>query len=332
MYWGVVFSHSFSYQPMEGLLISVIVPVYNVERYLAACLDSVLSQSYRNLEIIVINDGSTDFSREIAEKYSENDDRVRVYNFENEGLSEARNRGLRVATGEYITFVDSDDVLLPGALKKMVEALEQQQADIVQGMTVKQHSSLYIEDLKTPKLIEYSSQEAIEDVLYQKRLLPSACGKLYKKYLFDNFSFRKRFYYEDLDLFYKVFEIAKKIVFIEYPVYFYRDTEGSITHTWTPKRLDVLTVTEDIENYFRGKNESLLNSARDRRLSANFNMFALCAINGEKERASECWNIIKSYRRQSLFDKKVRLKNKAGILLSYFGRHIFNLAARRIYK
>ncbi|MCH5237986.1 MAG: glycosyltransferase, partial [Muribaculaceae bacterium] len=96
---------------MGNELISVIIPVYNAERYLASCLDSILSQSYRNLEVIIINDGSSDYSLRVAEGYAEKDDRVRVYSFENEGPSEARNRGLSVATGDYLTFVDSDDLL-----------------------------------------------------------------------------------------------------------------------------------------------------------------------------------------------------------------------------
>lgn len=316
---------------MNNELISVIVPVFNTERYLAACLDSILAQSYQNLEIIVVNDGSTDLSLNVAESYAEKDDRIRLYNHDNEGLSEARNRGLNVSTGERVTFVDSDDILLPGALKKMMKAMDETGADIVEGMSVKTHASFKLENLDDPVIIEYEASAAIEDVLYQKRLLPSACGKLFKKSLFENINFRKNIYYEDLDVFYKLFEKAHKIVYLKYPVYFYRETEGSITNTWNPKRLDVLNVTENIENYFIG-NDNLLKPARDRRLSANFNMFSLCSLNGDKENADKCWEIIKKYRRQSLTDPKVRIKNKAGILLSFLGKNLFKLVSRKVYK
>ena len=317
---------------MSQGLISVIVPVYNVERYLAACLDSILSQSYRNLEVIVINDGSTDFSLQIAETYAEKDDRVKIYSHNNEGLSQARNRGLEVATGEFLTFVDSDEMLLSEALEVMWEAMRNNSADLVEGNIIRGKIHGEIKNELPFKTYTYNPEEAIADVLYQKRLLPSACGKLFKRNLFEDLKFEPGILYEDLNIFYRILERCHKIVWIEYPVYFYRMTEGSIVNSWKPERLDVLKVTENIETYIAEKYPDLLPSAQDRRLSANFNMFALCSINGDFDKAQQCWNHIRKNRNKSLFDSRVRFKNKAGILLSYFGKHIFNLAARKIYK
>jgi glycosyltransferase involved in cell wall biosynthesis len=112
-------------------LISVIIPVYGVEKYISQCLDSVINQSYRNLEIIVINDGTKDKSAEIAKEYARKDCRIKVYDYANGGLSIARNRGLELAKGEYISFVDSDDWLHPDFYKKLAGALETNNADIV---------------------------------------------------------------------------------------------------------------------------------------------------------------------------------------------------------
>ena len=317
---------------MDEELISVIVPVFNGEMYLSSCLDSILSQSYNNLEVIVINDGSTDLSLKIAETYSEKDDRVKVYTFLNEGLSEARNRGLSVATGEFITFVDSDDMLYPDAIKVLHKTIVKEEADIVEGKAIRGKVHINIEEPSHYKKKVFNAREAIEDVLYQQLLLPSAWGKLYKRDLFEGLHFEKGILYEDLNIFYKIFEKCKKIIWISFPVYFYRINENSITNSWKSKRLDVLKVTENIEIYIEEKYPDLLPSANDRRLSANFNMFALCSINGDKDNASQCWKQIQKSRNKSLFNSKVRLKNKAGILLSYFGRHIFNFAARKIYK
>lgn len=317
---------------MEEVLISVIVPVYNVEMYLSACLDSILSQSHKNLEVIVVNDGSTDFSVQIAESYAEKDDRVRVYIYENAGLSEARNRGLKVATGDFVTFVDADDMLFPEALNIMLEYIKREKADLVEGKIFRSHNIPEMVQPEKFRHITYKPVEAISDVLYQKRLLPSACGKLYRRALFDGLEFEKGILYEDLDIFYKILERCSKILWIDFYVYFYRDNEGSIINSWRPQRLDVLKVTENIEKYIEEKYPDILPSARDRRLSANFNMFALCSINRDPENARECWKNIKKYRNQSIFDPKVRMKNKAGILLSYFGKHIFRLVARRIYR
>lgn len=306
--------------------------MYNAERYLAACLDSVLSQSYRNLEVIIINDGSTDLSLEIAQKYAENDDRIIVYSFENKGLAEARNRGLEVATGEELVFVDSDDILLPNSIEILNYWLNTGNADIVEGKIIKGEilgTSLKTTSVRTKT---FTPQEAIADILYQNILSPSMCAKLFRRHLFEGIKFEKGIIYEDLNIFYRVLDKCKKIIWVDFPVYFYRNTEGSIVNTWKPQRLDVLKVTENLETYIQTNYPDLLPAAKDRRLSANFNMYALCSIHGDKENAQKCWEHIKQNRRQSLFNPKVRSKNKAGILLSYFGKNIFNIAARRIYK
>lgn len=317
---------------MEEDLISVIVPIYNVERYLAACLDSIVSQDYKNLEIILINDGSSDFSFNIAEKYAEKEDRITVYTYENAGLSEARNRGLSVATGKYITFVDSDDMLLPKALTMMMRVSRETGADIVEGKTIKGKTHGEIKYKNFYKTSTFSPLEAIEDVLYQKHLLPSMCGKLFKKDLFDDLTFEKGILYEDLDFFYRIFEKASLIALTEFPVYFYRINEDSIINTWQPGRLDVLKVTEKIEEHYKDNYPAILHAAKDRRLSANFNMFCLCSINGDQESAGKCWNIIRQNRRLSLFNPNVRIKNKAGVLLSFLGQKLFGIIGKNLYR
>lgn len=317
---------------MNEDLISVIVPVYNAEKYLASCLDSILSQSYKNLELIIINDGSTDFSLKIAETYAEKDDRVIVYSYENEGQAEARNHGLSVATGEFITFVDADDVLLPNALELLYSVISEYSVDLVEGKVI--YGEIYSKATvnKGKKVDILSPSEAIEKVLYQDQMLSSPCGKLYKRSLFSGTSFVKGIIYEDLDIFYKIFDKANKIAYVDQPVYFYRDNDTSTVNTWKPQRLDVLKVTQDLENYIEAKYPELLPAAKDRRLSANFNMFALCSIHGDKENASKCWEHITKNRKASFFNPKVRIKNKAGIALSYLGKHPFKIFSRMVYK
>lgn len=317
---------------MAEPLISVIIPVFNAERYLAACLDSVLSQSYRNIEVIVIDDGSSDFSLKILDSYAEKDDRVKVYTQSNQGQSEARNHGLNVATGEFISFVDADDKLLPDALEILMSALQKNDVDIVEGKFIYGESDLPYHFKGKIEIDILSPEEAIQRVLYQKDMLPSVSGKLFKTYLFEGIRFTKGLIYEDLDIFYKVFERSRKIAYINRPVYFYRNNILSTINTWNSRRLDVLRVTENIENYIAQKYPDILPAAKNRRLSANFNMFALCSIHGDKENASKCWSHIRDNRMRSLFNSKVRFKNKAGIILSYFGKNIFKTFAKRIYE
>lgn len=312
-------------------MVSIILPVYNVEKYLEECVKSVLDQDFSDWEMILIDDGSTDRSGSLAESLANSDPRISCYHFENGGLSVARNRGLEIAKGDLVMFMDSDDMLYPDALSKLFLTLTKQEADLVEGKIIR--GRIFNPNIKKKYKIKIlSSFEAIEKVLYQDLMLPSAWGKLFRKSMFDNLSFTPGILYEDLDLFYLIFLRCKKIVYISTPVYFYRDTSGSIINSWSPRRLDVLKVTEKIEKYFTDNNPGLVPAARDRRLSANFNMFALCSLNNDRFNADKCWKIIKSYRNGSLFNHKVRLKNKVGILFSYLGKKFFNYMAGFIYK
>ena len=116
---------------MKQPLISVIIPVYGVEKYISQCLESVINQTYKNLEVIVVNDGTKDRSAEIAKEYAAKDSRIKVYDFENGGLSVARNRGLEIATGEYISYLDSDDYLDTKMYETLLEAAMKNDADMV---------------------------------------------------------------------------------------------------------------------------------------------------------------------------------------------------------
>ena len=115
----------------EGPLLSVIIPVYGVEKYIAECLESVMQQTYKNLEIIVINDGTVDNSAIIAKEYTCLDNRIKVYDFDNGGISVARNRGVAIAKGKYIAFLDSDDWIEPNMYRDLVEEMEKQQLDMI---------------------------------------------------------------------------------------------------------------------------------------------------------------------------------------------------------
>ena len=311
-------------------MISIVIPIYNVENYLSDCLNSILKQSFFDWEAILVNDGSTDKSGLIANQYARLDSRFKVFHKDNGGLSDARNFGIDKVSGELLTFVDSDDMLLPDSLKSLYIVMKETGADIVQGKAII-GKNYYYPKVKDLKIKTFTPESAIEDVLYQKDLLPSACGKLYKTDLFSTIRFQKGIFYEDLDCFYKIFHATNKIVYLDSPVYFYRIVEGSITNKWSPRRLDVLKVTEDLESFISKYYPALFKAAKDRRLSANFNMLVLCANHGVSEQAEMCWNLIKKYRTESLFNKKTRLKNKVGILISYLGYSFFYLLSKVVY-
>lgn len=306
------------------MMISIIVPVYNGERYLAECIDSVLGQTFADWELIIVDDGSTDGSGAIADRYCRHDDRIRVIHRVNGGMSVARNTGIESVSGEYVYFLDCDDILHPEALALLFDAIETNKADMAIAGAVL-GSSYSPKRLGKVCFRNMNPIEVVKDSLYQRGILHAPWGKIYKKTILDKVRFTKGLCYEDLDFFYRYSLLCDKIAVSYEKLYFYRQHPSSIMHTWTGQRLDVLDVVDDIEAYMAESQPELLPAARDRKLSANFNIFLLADKYGQPDVADRCWNVIKLYRYGSLKDKNVRLKNKVGIILSYLGRKAFAL-------
>lgn len=203
-------------------MISVIVPVYNVEAYLRQCLDSIVNQTYRDLEIIVIDDGSTDSSGIICDSYS--DQRIRVLHTDNRGLSAARNVGLDEAIGEYITFVDSDDWIESNIFEQAIAEIGS--ADIL----------CFGCDRHSANSGTYSGHEALCKLI-NGEISGAAWGKLYKKDCFKTISFPEKREHEEVATSYKLMIQAKTVISIDECGYHYRQREGSITHSHDIKNL-----------------------------------------------------------------------------------------------
>lgn len=319
---------------MSNPVISVIIPAYNAQEYLRDCLESVLAQSFQDYEVIVVNDGSTDRTLAIAERYAEKDSRIRVLTTSNQGVSCARNHGIDMAKGEWITFLDSDDGLCQAALEKLLSVASHHGCSIVKGEWTR--NACCKNSAHSGSASVLSADRAIEMLLYQTKSHSSSWATLYRRELFECVRFTPGLWYEDLELFYRVFLQADSIAFIPDVVYFYRDNPSSFLNRFSPRRLDALAVTESIENYMRLHKPELLSAARDRRLSANFNIFALMMLKTGADEYVEpkrrCWELVKAYRRECLLNGKTRLKNKLGSLISYLGRKPFVAVARFIYR
>lgn len=306
----------------QDKLISIIVPLYNVETYLPWCLDSIIAQTYKNFELILVDDGSTDGSGKICDEYALKDERIKVIHQENSGPSIARNVALDLMIGEYVTFIDSDDVVHHRYLEVLLENMLNYGADIsaVTFSRVSEYGKLGEADF-SGEVATYNPIKAIKRILYQKDLENSAWGKLYKSQLFENVRFPESIYYEDLAIFYKVYEKARKIVFEQVGLYGYRKRPSSIMGNFSLKRADVLDVTDDFVKYIEQNNSQLLSAAKDRKFSANMNILWLMTITGVKDEkiVNRCWQNIKQLRCSSLFNPHVRLKNKIGALASFMG-------------
>ena len=215
-------------------MVSIIVPVYNVGAYLRKCLDSILNQTYRELEILVIDDGSTDRSGRICDEYRK-DRRVRVFHTENRGLSCARNLGLDEAKGEWIGFVDADDWIEPDMYELLIEKAVETGADIVEcGWFREYPKSTKIRKAETSC---YSlSLKAIEALL-QGRLSYSVWDKVWKKELFSHIRFPEGRVSEDIAVTYKLLEKANLVTGISVPLYHYLQRDSSITRTYNMDNL-----------------------------------------------------------------------------------------------
>lgn len=317
---------------MDGM-VSVIIPAYNNQAFLPQCLDSVLGERDVEMEVIVVDDGSTDCTRAICEAYALKDSRLRVIAQPNMGPGAARNTGLDNATGEYVIFVDGDDMLMPGALKQLLSMMGDE-IDITSGRFFRAATRDMFTHLNTTE--SYSVMDAAtatRRMLYQIGFNSTACGRLYRREAIGDTRFTPSIYYEDLDFDYRLLGKIRKVAITRRHTYFYRLNPDSITSLWNDRRLDVLKITEDIErdSYSRG-GEALLAAARDRRMSANFNMFILCSMHRRNAMAARCWDTIVKHRRQSLTNSDVRLKNRIGAALSYLGPTFISTVGRLFYK
>jgi len=310
-------------------VISVVIPAYNAQAYLRECLESVLAQSYTDWEAIVVNDGSTDSTLDIALSYSARDPRIRVISTPNRGQSCARNVGIKDIKGQWLTFLDSDDTLCPEALEKLLSAAAG--VDIVVGQFTRNEK--FGRDGKSD-ILTISGWRAVEYCLYQTGISTAVWSKMFKRDIVADITFPAGVYYEDILYCVESFLKARDVSVISDTVYYYRDNPSSFINTFTPKRLDVLRITSMVEGLC-AYDHDLLRAARDRRLSANFNIYGLLSVHDREGRyrdvKEQCWQLIKEYRAESLRNPRVRMKNKLGIIVSYMGRGVMGLLSKMMY-
>ncbi|MBR4711014.1 MAG: glycosyltransferase [Clostridia bacterium] len=220
--------------------LSVIVPVYNVEKYLEQCLDSLVGQTLKDIEIILVNDGSTDHSEEICRRYADRDSRVRLYTKPNGGLSDARNYGLERATADVVGFVDSDDYVDPDMYEQLLRTKAETSAQIAIGCIrrVTDDGMVYI-TRTMPGDCVFNRHDAMEELLYSRRISNSVCNKVIDKALFDGIPFPKGRLYEDEFVTYRLFDRSDTIAVNSKVFYYYRKNPNSITNVkFTERELD----------------------------------------------------------------------------------------------
>ena len=238
-------------------MISVIVPVYNVETYLEECLDSIQNQTYTDFEVLLVNDGSTDGSQAICERYCQTDKRFRLMNQTNQGLSAARNKGVEISTGEYIVFVDSDDIIKTNYLEKLMQYMTED-VDIVESQFTVSNEEFLAKSFKEPSILfEGNSQEAVK--IFTKHVLNvNAVTKLYRRSIVEAVPYIDGVIFEDVYCGIGMLKYIRKIIKIDYKGYYYRQRQASIMHrTFTPKNLDIFTVSDKLLEMYSDREELL---------------------------------------------------------------------------
>lgn len=217
----------------QDILVSVIVPVYNVEEYLGRCVDSILAQTYTNLEVILVDDGAKDSSGSICDAYAGKDSRVKVIHKENGGLSSARNAGIDVARGAYLEFVDSDDWLEPDAVESLLSAALRYDTELVIGgrWDVSAKTGEKKKGLCPSREEVISGPDMVSRIFRWDNCDSSACDKFYARRLFRQIRFPYGMVCEDVPIMYKIVLDAGRVALLDKPVYNYFHRSGSITYT-----------------------------------------------------------------------------------------------------
>ena len=243
-------------------LVSVVLPIYNVEKYLAFCIDSVIEQTYQNIEIILVDDGSTDTCPQICDQYKEKDNRIKVIHKKNGGLSDARNEGLKNAKGKYICFIDSDDFIAPNYITTLYRLIKKYQTDIAVCNFKRVQDSNF--PAKQDEKIEekvYTGKEMIENIyrksIYQQTIV--TWNKMYNIDLFRNIKFPYGKQHEDEFTTHLLYYISAKVVMTSEVLYYYRYVPTSIMNqSFKMKRLDGIEALEERMKFFLEHNEEKL--------------------------------------------------------------------------
>lgn len=244
--------------------ITVIVPIYNIEQYLPRCLESIMQQTYQNLEIICVDDGSTDNCPHICDVYADKDARVKVIHKENKGLAEARNTGLDMATAEYVMHVDGDDYIHSQMIEELMDSLAETNADIVycnyQKVFLDQHvEDEFVYDTPRHKIKVYSNVEALGNLFNELGLQTVASwGKIYKKSLFEGIRYPAGMIHEDEFITYKLLYRSKKIAYVDTKFYCYAQRTDSIMGQFRLERLVVLDALKERTSFFKAKEFNVL--------------------------------------------------------------------------
>lgn len=307
--------------------ISVIVPAYNVEKYLDKCMKSILAQTFNDFEVLLIDDGAKDGTAQICDKYAALDSRVRVYHKENGGLSDARNYGLDRMSGKYVTFIDSDDYVALNYLGYMYDLLKKSKAQItmVQGQVILESEKPIEAKMNEEKVIK--AEEAVRMMLLHREATHTSWGKLYEAALWKRIRFPKGQNYEDYATTYYIFAQAETVAYSDAEMYFYIQRAGSIMHdACSIKTLSVLDVSDTVSDFMWHKWPDSKEEILDLQVHTYLKNLQKILNTGKDafpEYQSRIMQFIKKNQFKVLFGKKFPLNDRIKVLALMMGKEIF---------
>ena len=300
---------------MKEELISVIIPIYNTEKYLKECIKSVVNQSYGNLEIILINDGSTDKSKEICEIWKEKDSRIRLINQINMGAAMAKNTGLDAIKGDLFLILDSDDLLHQNNIEILYNCMQKENSDIIEAC----HTTIFEEFKKVnidqnKKIQSFNTENALKELIISRKFHQTPWNKLYKTSLLKDIRFPKGRYIDDEYWTYKLFANAKKITWVDDEIYYYRQHEQStMGRQYSIKRLDGIDALYERYNFMKHKFPNLNKlSYKAFLINSMYNFQKLCMfseLDKDKKYRNDLWNKVKkSIEKDKIYDFTIKDK------------------------
>lgn len=318
----------------EYPLVSVIVPCYNVEQYLPKCIDSILEQTYQNLEVWLVDDGSPDSCGEICDEYAKKDSRIKVIHKQNGGLADARNVALDVMTGEYVVCVDSDDYISPTHIEGLYNLIEKYGAQVAVNNSCNffEGTTPHPARKKEEEVVFSSGLKAVEAMFYQELFDTCAWGKMYKASLFGDIRYPKGLLFEDLPTTYRLLLKADKVVFNDEQSYYYLLRSNSIEGAaFSPHKLDSGLKLMAMMDKDRDKLQPIIKSYDCRMVSFVFHLL-LQMPEGYVHR-KDFEERIRKVRWSVLMDRRARKKARVACLLSFVGfglvQRIFNKVKTR---
>lgn len=307
-------------------LISVILPIYNVSAYLEKCLDSIIGQTYKNIEIILVDDGSTDQSPEICAAYAQRDERITVLRKKNGGLSDARNAGIEIAKGEYLTFVDSDDYVELDYVEFLYSLVKKYNTK----MSICSHKVIYengtVLEKETGEEVVLPSKEVLERILYHEDIDLSAWAKLYHKSLFTDIRFPVGRLYEDAATTYRFVDASGQIALGSQSKLFYIMRGNSISNaTFSRRKLDLITSTREMADYCTEKYPELKKAGLRRLTYAYLSTLSQLANSSVKDKQvqKELIGFLRKEGLPVLFDSRAPGRDRVGIASALFGYHFY---------